>query len=132
ELRAYLDRLTHDRKVVAGFEAPYRKDAAAYARRAWKQHRLGSTWDLTNTTVVRLFRNGLARTYRQRVFQVLSEAGAKEQRVQEIRYTPDDQEVEVKAARIYKKNGEVVEAAGRSDKSLSEPWSRLYYDYGAE
>src|SRR5207253_1801344 len=82
--------------------------------------------------VVRLYPNGLARTYRQRVFQILDESGAKDQRVQEVRYTPSDQEVEIKAARVFKKSGEIVEAASRSDRSLSEPWYGLYYDVRAE
>jgi transglutaminase-like putative cysteine protease len=72
--------------------------------------------------------NGLSETFAQRVVQVLDARGAREQGEAEIRYTPDTQSVEVKAARVYKPSGEVVEAAAQTDHDLSEPWYGIYYD----
>jgi len=91
---------------------------------------------LLDRRVVRMHRNGLARTFAQRVVQVLTERGAEDNKEFEIHYTPGSEEVDVRQARVYRRapGGEVqvFEAADRSDEDLSEPWYGLYYDNRAE
>ena len=65
---------------------------------------------LFDSAVTRVHPNGLSETYQQRVVEILDERGAREEAQADIRYTPDTQSVEVRAARVYKRSGEVVEA----------------------
>jgi transglutaminase-like putative cysteine protease len=91
---------------------------------------------LLDRRVVRMHRNGLSRTFAQRVVQVLTARGAEDNKEFEIHYTPGSEEVDVRQARIYRRapGGElqVFEGADRSDEDLSEPWYGLYYDNRAE
>ncbi|HXU63793.1 MAG TPA: DUF3857 domain-containing protein [Polyangia bacterium] len=91
---------------------------------------------LLDRRVVRMHRNGLARTFAQRVVQVLTPRGAEDNKEFEIHYTPGTEEVDVRQARVYRRTPggtlEVFEAADRSDEDLSEPWYGLYYDNRAQ
>ncbi len=91
---------------------------------------------LLDRRVVRMHRNGLARTFAQRIVQVLTARGAEDNKEFEIHYTPGSEEVDVRQARVYRRAAsgavEVFEAADRSDEDLSEPWYGLYYDNRAE
>ena len=91
---------------------------------------------LLDRRVVRVHRNGLSRTFAQRVVQVLSERGAEENKEFAVHYTPGREEVDIRQARVYRRNarGELttLEATDRSDEDLSEPWYGLYYDNRAE
>src|SRR5207247_2355575 len=82
---------------------------------------------LLDQSVTRVHPNGLSETYQQRVVEILDERGAREEGSEEVRYTPDTQSVEVRAARVYKRSGEVVEASAGSERDVSEPWYGLYY-----
>ena len=91
---------------------------------------------LLDRRVVRVHRNGLSRTFAQRVVQVLTERGAEENKEFAVHYTPGREEVDIRQARVYRRNarGELttLEATDRSDEDLSEPWYGLYYDNRAE
>jgi transglutaminase-like putative cysteine protease len=86
--------------------------------------------------VVRVHGNGLSETFSQRLVQVRSERGARENQEFYVRYTPGSQEVEIRKARVFRRNStglvDVSEATGRDDRDLSEPWYGLYYDNRAE
>jgi cellulose synthase operon protein C len=83
---------------------------------------------LLDLEVVRVHANGLSETFAQRLVLVLDERGAREQEEQLVRYTPETQSVEVRVARVHRPDGQVVEAAGRDDRDLSEPEYSTYYD----
>ncbi len=87
---------------------------------------------LLDSSVTRVHPNGLSETYQQRVVEILDERGAREESEADIRYTPDTQSVEIRAARVYKRSGEVVEATSTAERDVSEPWYGLYYDVKAE
>jgi transglutaminase-like putative cysteine protease/Flp pilus assembly protein TadD len=91
---------------------------------------------LLDRRVVRVHKNGLSRTFAQRIVQVLTERGAEENKEFAVHYTPGREEVDIRQARVYRRNarGEVstLEATDRSDEDLSEPWYGLYYDNRAE
>jgi cellulose synthase operon protein C len=91
---------------------------------------------LLDRRVVRVHRNGLSRTFAQRVVQILTERGAEENKEFAVHYTPGREEVDVRQARVYRRDarGELttLEATDRSDEDLSEPWYGLYYDNRAE
>jgi cellulose synthase operon protein C len=91
---------------------------------------------LLDRRVVRVHKNGLSRTFAQRVVEVLTERGAEDNKEFEVHYTPGSEEVDIRQARIYRRDArgglEVLEATDRSDQDLSEPWYGLYYDNRAE
>jgi transglutaminase-like putative cysteine protease len=91
---------------------------------------------LLDRRVVRVHKNGLSRTFAQRVIEVLTERGAEDYKTFEVHYTPGSEEVDIRQARVYRRDArgeiEVSEATDRSDEDLSEPWYGLYYDNRAE
>jgi transglutaminase-like putative cysteine protease len=87
---------------------------------------------LLDSAVTRVHPNGLSETYQQRVVEILDERGAREEASADVRYTPDTQAVEIRAARVYKRSGEVVEASSTAEHDVSEPWYGLYYDVKAQ
>jgi transglutaminase-like putative cysteine protease len=91
---------------------------------------------LLDRRVVRVHKNGLSRTFAQRVVEVLTERGAEENKEFEVHYTPGSEEVDIRQARVYRRDArgeiEVSEATDRSDEDLSEPWYGVYYDNRAE
>jgi cellulose synthase operon protein C len=91
---------------------------------------------LLDRRVVRVHKNGLSRTFAQRVVEVLTERGAEDNKEFDVHYTPGSEEVDIRQARIYRRDArgalEVLEATDRSDEDLSEPWYGLYYDNRAE
>src|SRR5213076_849755 len=91
---------------------------------------------LLDRRVVRVHKNGLSRTFAQRVVQVLTERGAEENKEFAVHYTPGREEVDIRQARVYRRGarGDIttLEATDRSDEDLSEPWYGLYYDNRAE
>ncbi|HVR62798.1 MAG TPA: DUF3857 and transglutaminase domain-containing protein [Polyangia bacterium] len=91
---------------------------------------------LLDRRVVRVHSNGLADTFAQRVVAVATDHGAEENKEFLVRYQPGAEEVEIRQARIYRRapGGEVqiLEAADRDDRDLSEPWYGLYYDERAQ
>ena len=107
------------------------EDLVARAAKASRPER-EPAWVLLDRQASRVHANGLSQTFTQRVVQVLDERGAREQGQAVIRYTPDSQSVEIKAARVHKSSGEIVEAASQSDQETSEPWYGLYYDTRAQ
>ncbi len=74
---------------------------------------------------------GLSNTFRQRVVKVLNKKGVEDFRVQYVAFTPETQEVKVRAARLYKPSGEVIEAQGPYLRSISSPSGGVYYSYSA-
>ncbi len=97
--------------------------AAGLARR--------SLVDLQVTTV---FPNGLASRFHQVVYQPLTDAAAAQSREYEFGYQTDSQTVQLRSARVYKKDGSIVESvesgagAMEDDPSVSMYTSaRSYY-----
>jgi transglutaminase-like putative cysteine protease/predicted Zn-dependent protease len=86
---------------------------------------------LLDTTVTRVHQNGLSETFQQRLVRVLDERGARAESDADVRFTPETQSVDLRAARVYRKSGEVVEAISTDEQDMSEPWYSLYYDVKA-
>jgi transglutaminase-like putative cysteine protease/Flp pilus assembly protein TadD len=91
---------------------------------------------LLDRRVVRMHPNGLARTFAQRIVAILTERGAEENKEFSVHYTPGTEEVDIRQARVYRRDAagqiQTLEATDRSDEDLSEPWYGLYYDNRAE
>jgi transglutaminase-like putative cysteine protease len=143
ELKRYLDRLAAGEHGDVGLPDElarrYAEDAIAMVpppAQATADPTGSGAVVLLDRRVVRVHRNGLSRTFAQRVVQVLTERGAEENKEFAVHYTPGREEVDIRQARVYRRNvrGDLttLEATDRSDEDLSEPWYGLYYDNRAE
>ncbi|HEX7597028.1 MAG TPA: DUF3857 domain-containing protein, partial [Polyangia bacterium] len=86
--------------------------------------------------VTRVHPNGLADRFVQRLIHVRTDRAARDNQEILVRYTPGEQEVEIREARIFRRTAadavEIFQSSGRDDRDLSEPWYGLYYDARAE
>ncbi|MDF1565766.1 MAG: DUF3857 domain-containing protein [Deltaproteobacteria bacterium] len=87
-----------------------------------------STWTLVMQDLVEVHPSGLASRLHQEVHLALDERGARALQTFSIPYTPQDQDLRIEAARLVRPDGTILEAQETADRSLSEPWYRLYYD----
>jgi cellulose synthase operon protein C len=145
-LRKYMDALNKEAsgsntdEVAADLARKYSLDPWETARKALETPIPAQSPDaarvLLDRKVVHVHDNGLSEMFAQRLVHVLTDPGARENESFFIRYTPGAQEVEVRQARVFRKNPsgilEVTSATGRDDRDLSEPWYALYYDNRAE
>ncbi len=83
---------------------------------------------LEDLTVKTVFDNGLGSTFRQLAVQVHDEEGARRFRTHAFQYDPDTQHVDLRLARVYRKDGRVLESVRTYEEQLGEPWYRVYYD----
>ncbi len=86
---------------------------------------------LADLSVVKVFPNGLSSRTRQVILRAASLRGVDAARVQSVQYSPDRQVVKVERARLFKKDGSVLESKSEGERNLSEPWYGLYYDVRA-
>lgn len=128
-----LRELVNSVKPAERYAAPYLYDAAALAKEAAARPAAeGEDLEvLADLTVVKVFPNGLSSRTRQVVLRALTPRGVEQARVQSMQFAPDRQVVRVERARIVRPDGQVIEAKGESERSLSEPWYGLWYDVRA-
>jgi tetratricopeptide (TPR) repeat protein len=86
---------------------------------------------LADLSVTKVFANGLSSRTRQVVLRALSPRGVDAARTQSVQYSPDRQQVKVERARIFRKDGSLLESKSEGERNLSEPWYGLYYDVRA-
>lgn len=128
ELRQYLQTLEKEERGGDLARAWAVDVAQLIAKTPKADPKLDRARVLLDQSVTRVHPNGLSESFQQRVVEILDDRGAREEGVADIRYTPDTQAIEVRAARVYKKSGEVVEASSSAEHDVSEPWYGLYYD----
>ncbi|MCS6915295.1 MAG: DUF3857 domain-containing protein [Myxococcales bacterium] len=132
ELRTYLAHLVPAARQGEDLVQAYREDVRRLIREAAANTPTGDPARvLLDQRVTRVHDNGLSEVFTQRVVQILDEQGAREYASYEIRYTPETQSVQVKAAKVYKADGQVQQTAQQEEQDASEPWYRLYYDVRA-
>jgi cellulose synthase operon protein C len=81
---------------------------------------------LRDLTVSTVFQNGLSREFRQVVFQPLTDAAAAEAREYVFAYQADRQTVELRGARVYRKDGRVDEAIEHGTGAADSPEIAMY------
>lgn len=131
ELRAYLHALEPESRA-GDLARAWSVDVPSLIKRAPADKSADRARVLFDSSVTRVHPNGLSETYAQRVLEILDERGAREEGQVSLQYTPDTQSVEIRAARVYKRSGEVVEATSTLERDVSEPWYGLYYDVKAQ
>jgi transglutaminase-like putative cysteine protease/Flp pilus assembly protein TadD len=83
---------------------------------------------LTQITVNTVYENGLGSSFQQFAAQIHDDEGARRYRTYSIQYDPDTQRVDLRLARVYRKDGRVLESVRTFEQQLGEPWYRIYYD----
>jgi cellulose synthase operon protein C len=83
---------------------------------------------LSQLTVKTVFESGLGSSFHQHAAQVHNDEGARQYRSYGIRYDPDSQRVDVRLARVHRKDGTTLESVRTYEQQLGEPWYRIYYD----
>jgi len=83
---------------------------------------------LEDLTVKTVFENGLGTEFRQVAVQIQDREGARRFRTHAFQYDPDTQHVDLRLARVYRKDGRQLESVRTYEQQLGEPWYRLYYD----
>src|SRR5262249_36361247 len=111
------------------YAAPYLYDAKALAKLAPLPG--GDVEGLADLSVVKVFANGLSSRTHQVVLRPQTPRGVDAARTQSVQYSPDRQVVKVERARIFRKDGSVLESKTDGERNLSEPWYGLYYDVRA-
>src|SRR5207237_400466 len=81
---------------------------------------------LADLAVVKVFANGLSSRTRQLVLRANSARGVDSARAQSVQYSPDQQVVKVERARIFKKDGTVLESKSKGERKLADggTWRR--------
>lgn len=87
---------------------------------------------LVDQKVVKVYESGLASSFYQTVFEIGNRDDAKSWRTRTVQFTSSSQQVQLLAARVYRRDGAVEKVVRRGVVPISEPWYRLYYDVAAE
>ncbi|HME90580.1 MAG TPA: DUF3857 domain-containing protein [Myxococcaceae bacterium] len=87
---------------------------------------------LADYTYVRVQPTGLSSRFEQIGVKVYTQRGVDAFRSFPITYSPDRQEVRILRARLTKPDGSIVESYSESERSINEPWARMYYDARAK
>jgi tetratricopeptide (TPR) repeat protein len=82
---------------------------------------------LVDLQVSTVFANGLASRFHQIVYQPLTDAAAAESREYEFSFESDSETVQLRAARIYRKNGAIDEASESGAGSMNDDPSLAIY-----
>jgi len=132
-LRKYLSHLDPQSRAGEDLARSFRVDVAMLLAQPRPKPAPGDPARvLLDQQVTRVHTNGLSEVYAQRLIEILDERGAREYDEYEVRFTPETQSVEIKAAKVFKQTGEIQEAASEEDSNVSEPWYGLYYDVHAQ
>ena len=123
ETRELLEQLRPQKRRDEAYAVP----AARILQRrvARSEHSSTVLQDLVVNTV---FANGLGTSFRQFAVQVHDEDATRQWRTYSIQFNPGAQRIDIRSAKVYRKNGRVLEATRSFEQQLSEPWYRVYYD----
>jgi transglutaminase-like putative cysteine protease len=83
---------------------------------------------LADISIERLRPNGQSTIHAQQVFFVANDRGARDYGTRLIQYSHATQKLTVLAARLYKANGEVIEADDQGESSVADTSVAMYYD----
>ena len=102
------------------------KTEALLARR--RQSTGFPTTVLQDLTVNTVYENGLGSSFRQVAVQLHDDEGARQFRTYSVQFDPSSQRLDIRLARIHRRDGSTLEATDSFEQQLGEPWYRIYYD----
>lgn len=127
ELRDLLASLHDDRgdDLLASFGVELDEVGAVPTPASWKGKDAGV---LHHRVVVRVLPNGLTERLDHRIIRVLDDRGIGSQAVQAMVYDPAESTVEVRRARVRRKDGTIEELGDTQVYGLASAGYRMYYD----
>ncbi|HWR16444.1 MAG TPA: DUF3857 domain-containing protein [Terriglobales bacterium] len=111
-------------------DADYMVNAASLAKEARRsgQRYNSNVVTLADVTVERVQANGQNVVHAQQVFYMANDRGARDYRVRNVQYSHATQKLTVLGARIYKANGQVLDAEDQGETSIADTSISMYYD----
>ena len=106
-------------------------DPHALAAEAFRHPPQESDLVLADTRIQQLYETGVNRVHVQQIFYVGSESAAEAHHVTSIRYSPGSEDVQVHHARIWKRDGTMVEAQELGETPVADNNVSMYYDMRA-
>jgi len=123
ETRDYLEHLS-PKKVRLDEKHAWPSERFLALRHAPKQGQNRRT--LRDLTVTQVFPNGLSTTFRQLVFQPLTDGAAALARQYAFPYQADRQQVELRGARVFRMDGRIDEAIETGEAPVNDPSIAMY------
>jgi tetratricopeptide (TPR) repeat protein len=80
---------------------------------------------LEDLTVKTVYENGLGTEFHQLAVEIQDQEGARRFRTHAFQYDPDAQHVDLRLARVYRKDGRELESVRTFEQQLGEPWDRV-------
>lgn len=123
--------LLHASSKKADPDAKLLSDPQALAAEAFRHPPQESDLVLADTRIQQLYETGVNRVHVQQIFYVGSESAAEAHHVTLIRYSPGSEDLQVHHARIWKRDGTVVEAQELGESPVADNNVSMYYDMRA-
>jgi tetratricopeptide (TPR) repeat protein/transglutaminase-like putative cysteine protease len=115
---------------TADADAPYLENPAALAAQV-QGHPPAANENavkLADVRIQRVYENGLSTIHEQQIYYVANEYGVRQFSTRTVQYAPGSQELRVLHARVYKRDGRVLEGEEGSDTSVADGQAAMYYD----
>ncbi|MGZ4814533.1 MAG: DUF3857 domain-containing protein, partial [Terriglobales bacterium] len=111
-------------------DAAYLENAAQLAAKAQRTPPAAdaNVVTLADVTVERMLPNGQTTQHVQQVFYIANQRGARDYSNRTIQYSQTSQQLSVAHARIYTRDGRVVNAEDEGDSSVADANISMYYD----
>lgn len=109
-------------------DSEFLADGGALAKRAFLHSPGAHDIALADIRAQELYSNGLDRVHVQQIFYVGSDAAVDAHRVTSIQYSPSAEALRVLHARVWKQNGQVLDAQDVGDQLPAETSNSMYYD----
>ncbi len=124
DLLASLDTSQAD-DIFARHDIDFEKIAATPTPKKWEGKDAGI---LHRRVAVHVLENGLTERLDHRVIRILDDRGTRSQSVQAIAFDPGESYVDVRRARVRRKNGSIEQIGSPSVVSMTEAGYRMFYD----
>lgn len=108
----------------------YLENAAELASSAWRTTKINDSDSivLSDVRVERMASNGLSSMRIQQVIYIGTEQGARQYGSQTVQYSPASQNLQILHARVYKRDGRILEAQDGGDARVADVAVSMYYD----
>ncbi|HWL84929.1 MAG TPA: DUF3857 domain-containing protein [Polyangiaceae bacterium] len=123
EVREYLAHLEPTKPRP---DESYTRPSKEFLARSGAPSRGENRRTLVNLQVTTVFPNGLASRFHQVVFQPLTERAATDAREYGFSFQADTEEVQLRGAHVYRKNGQVEDATESGEGPVNDPSISMY------
>lgn len=114
-----------DRDMLQRWGVDLAKVGAAATPKSWKGKAAGI---LHHRIAVKVLPNGLTERLDHRIIRILDDRGARQQAVQGMAFDPAESSLEVRRARVRRKDGSIEELGDVQMMALASAGYRMYYD----